>query len=134
MTTTMLRAKRKGVAATFTWLIMVMHGILAALMFFLLGIVNQFVATLENALATLEQGEEAMQTLSMDALAFSLPDVSFLEQMTIGMVILLAFINAFAAVSSEGSHLLNIFFYLPILLFLSGISCLFVPSLAQLVI
>jgi flagellar protein FlaJ len=134
MTTTMLRAKRTATAATFTWLIVAMHGILAALMFFLLGIIGQFVATIENAMATLEMSEQSMQTLSMEALAFSLPEVSFLEQMTIGMIVLLALINAFAAVSSEGSHLLKIFFYLPILLFLSGVSCLFAPSLAQLVI
>jgi flagellar protein FlaJ len=133
MTTTMLRAKRKGAAETFTWLILAMHGILATLMLFLLGIVNQFVATIESAMATIEQSEQAIQTLSMETLAFGLPDISFLEQMTTGMVVLLALINAFAIVSSEGSHLLKIFFYLSILLFLSGLSCLFAPSLAQLV-
>ena len=69
----------------------------------------------------------------MDTFAFSLPDVSFLKQLTMGMVILLTLINAFAAVSSEGSHLLKTFFYLSILLFLSGVSLLFAPSLAKLV-
>jgi archaellum biogenesis protein FlaJ (TadC family) len=133
MTTTMLRAKRTATAATFTWLIIAMHGILAALMFFLLGIISQFVATIESAMATLEMSEQSMQTLSMEALAFSLPEVSFLEQLTMGMVVLLALINAFAAVSSEGAHLLKIFFYLSILLFLSGVGLLFAPSLAKLV-
>ena len=110
-----------------------MHGILTALMGFLLGIIYQFTATLENAMATLEQGEQATATVSVETLAFSLPDVSFLEQLTMGMVVLLALINAFAAVSSEGAHLLKIFFYLPMLLFLSGVGFLFAPSLAKLV-
>jgi len=129
---TMLRARRRGVAATFTWLIVIMHGILTALMGFLLGIIYQFTATLENALTALEQSEHST-TMSIETLAFSLPDVSFLEQLTMGMVVLLALINAFAAVSSEGAHLLKMFFYLSILLLLSGVGLLFAPSLAKLV-
>ena len=133
MKATMLRAKRRGVAATFSWLIVVMHGILTALMGFLIGIIYQFTATLESAMAALEQGEQAATTMSMDTFAFGLPNVSFLEQLTMGMVLLLALINAFAIVSSEGAHLLKIFFYLSILLFLSGVGLLFAPSLAKLV-
>jgi len=49
------------------------------------------------------------------------------------MVLILAFTNAFAMVSSEGSHLLKMFLYLSILLFVSGVSFLTVPSLVQLV-
>jgi archaellum biogenesis protein FlaJ (TadC family) len=100
---------------------------------FLLGIIHQFVAALESAMAALEGGESAGQALPLDTLAFSMPDVSFLDQLTMGMVFLLALINAFAAVSSEGAHMLKMFFYLSILLLLSGVGILFAPSLAKLV-
>ena len=133
MKTAMLRAKRSGVAATFTWLTVIMHGVLTALMVFLLGIINQFAIMIQQAMSSVEASEEMMQSLSLDAFSFSLPQVSFLRQMTLGMVIILAFINAFAIVSSEGSHLLKMFFYLSILLILSGASFLIVPSLVQLV-
>ena len=135
MRTAMLRAKRSGVAATFTWLTVIMHGVLVALMVFLLGILGQFTAMLDAAMVPVEQGGEALQAMpmSMDVLPFSAPQLPFLRQMTMGMVIILALTNAFAMVSSEGSHLLKMFLYLSILLLLSGVSFLTVPPLVQLV-
>jgi flagellar protein FlaJ len=133
MKTSMLRAKRQGAASTFTWLTIIMHVVLTGLMVFLLGIIDQFVIMIEQAMSSVEGGEGMMESLSLDALAFSLPQVSFLRQMTIGMVLILAFINAFAIVSSEGAHLLKIFFHVSILLLLSGVCFLVVPSLVQLV-
>lgn len=131
----MLRAKRSGIAATFTYLTVIMHGVLVALMVFLLGILDQFTVILEAALTSIAQDGEALQSasMSMGVLPFSLPDISFLRQMTMGMVIILALTNAFAMVSSEGSHLLKMFLYLAILLLLSGVSFLTVPSLVHLV-
>jgi len=135
MKTSMLRAKRSGIAATFVYLIVVMHGVLAALMVFLLGILTQFAVMLETSMASLEQSQEALQetSMSMNVLPFSPPNISFLTQMTMGMVIILALTNAFAMVSSEGSHLLKMFLYFSILLLLSGVSFLTVPPLVQLV-
>ncbi len=135
MRTSMLRAKRSGIAATFTYLTVIMHGVLVALMVFLLGILGQFTAMLETALTSIAQDGEALQSaqMSMGVLPFSLPDISFLRQMTMGMVIILALTNAFAMVSSEGSHLLKMFLYFSLLLLLSGVSFLIVPSLVHLV-
>lgn len=133
MRTAMLRAKRSGVAATFTWLLIVMHTVLAALMVFLLEILRQFTLLLEESMASLEQGEDALGAMSLDMLAFGLPNVPFLETITIGMIFILAFANAYATIASEGSHLLKFFFYLSILLFLSGVSVLVVPSMVYLV-
>jgi flagellar protein FlaJ len=131
MKTSMLRAKRRGVASTFTWLTIVMHAVLAALMLFLLGIINQFAIMIEQAMASVEVSEEVMQSLSLNMLSFSVPQIAFLRQITLGMVVILAFINAFAIVSSEGSHLLKMFFYLSILLLLSGINFLVIPPIVQ---
>lgn len=133
MRTAMLRAKREGVAATFTWLLIVMHAVLVALMVFLLEIIHQFALLLEEAMGPSEQGGVAMQSLTMNMFTFGTPQIQFLEQITIGIVLALAFTNAFAAVASEGSLLLKIFFYLSILLFLSGVSFLIVPSAVHLV-
>jgi len=135
MKTTMLRAKRSGIAATFTYLTIVMHSVLVALMVFLLAILGQFANMLDTAMTSVEQDRQALQSMpaALGVLPFSLPDLSFLGQMTMGMVLILAFTNAFAIVSSEGSHLLKMFLYLSILLFVSGVSFLTVPSLVQLV-
>ena len=131
--TAMLRAKRRGVAATFTWLTVVMHGVLAALMVFLLGILGQFVALLEDAMSSLGPGEGSLQSMPFGVLPFSMPQIPFLKQMTMGMVLILALTNAFAIVSSEGAHLIKMSLYLSILLFLSGASFLIIPSLVHFV-
>jgi len=109
--------------------------VLVALMVFLLAILGQFADMLDAAMTSVEQDRQALQSMpaALSVLPFSLPDLSFLGQMTMGMVLILAFTNAFAMVSSEGSHLLKMFLYLSILLFVSGVSFLTVPSLVQLV-
>ena len=133
MRTSMLRAKREGVAATFTWLLVVMHTVLASLMVFLLEIIRQFTLLLQESMASLEEGGEAMTSMGMDMRIFGTPRIPFLETITIGMVLVLALTNAFAIVASEGSHLLKMFFYLSVLMLLSGIGFLIVPSAVNLV-
>jgi flagellar protein FlaJ len=133
MKTAMLRAKREGIAATFTWLLVIMHAVLAALMVFLLEIVRQFVLMLNESMASLEHSGEAIQSMAMGMFDFGLPQVKFLGTLTTGMILVLALTNAFAIVASEGSHLSKILLYLSILLFLSGLSSLVVPPLVLLV-
>ncbi|MBI3913784.1 MAG: type II secretion system F family protein [Chloroflexi bacterium] len=136
MRTAMLRAQRRGIAATFSWLILTMHTILSGLMVFLLGIMGQFAIKLNAALSGLGgNGADAFNTLGLDKMfSFNTPQIQFLETMTVSMILLLAFANAFAIVASEGAHFLKIAFYLAILLFLSGLCFLFVPSLARMVL
>jgi len=124
----MLRAKRSGVAATFAWLMMVMHGVLAVLMVFILEILRKFMELMRSAVPAGEQ-TEAAQALAVQLLSFAAPPTDFLEKIAIAMLILLALVNSFAIVSSEGSHLLKISFYLSLMLFLTGIAFLVVPPL-----
>jgi archaellum biogenesis protein FlaJ (TadC family) len=65
--------------------------------------------------------------------SFNAPHLQFLEQITVGMVVVLALINAFAIVASEGAHLIKINLYLSVLLFISGILIIIGPSLVKLV-
>jgi flagellar protein FlaJ len=135
MRTAMLRAKRRGVAGTFTWLAIIMHAVMSGLMIFLLGILVQFSVRLEQAMSTLGGADNAMATMGLKSMfSFNAPQLEFLRQITVGMIIVLAFINAFAIVATEGSHLIKITLYLPILLFVSGGLLLVGPSLVKLVI
>jgi len=134
MKTAMLRAKRRGVAATFSWLIIVMHAVMAALMVFLLGILNQFSVKLNEAMSSLGGESQAMGAIGLkNMFAFNAPQMAFLQQITVGMVIMLSLINAFAIVATEGTHLIKMTLYVPILLFVSGILLLVGPSLVKLV-
>lgn len=134
MKTAMLRAQRIGIAATFSWLTIAMHVVMASLMIFLLGILEQFGIRLNNALSELQGGAAAMGTLGLQNMfTFSAPQVQFLYALTVGLIILLAIINAFAVVASQGAHLIKMTFYTSILLFLSGLCFLFVPPMVKLV-
>jgi flagellar protein FlaJ len=134
MKTAMLRAKRRGVAATFSWLALVMHGVMAALMIFLLGIMNQFSIKLNEAMSSLGDGADALGAMGLKSMfSFSQPQMDFLTAITVGMVLSLAVVTSFAIVASEGSHLIKITLYLSILLFISGVLFLIGPSMVSLV-
>jgi len=128
--TSMLRAKRSGIAATFSWLMMVMHGVLATLMVFILEILRKFMELMRSAVPAEAEGEAA-RALAVQLLSFAAPPTDLLEKLAIAMLILLALVNSFAIVSSEGSHLLKISLYLSIMLFLTGVAFLVVPPLVS---
>jgi flagellar protein FlaJ len=130
MRTAMLRAKRRGVAATFTWLTVVMHSVMAALMVFLVEILKKFMELLDAAMS-FEGQEEMMQQMGGRVMAFSTPPIELLDTLTIGMVLVLIFVNGFAIIANEGAHLAKISFYAAILMFTSGVSYLIIPSLVQ---
>ena len=130
--TYMLRAKRQGVAATFSWLIIIMHAIMTGLMIFLLEIVRQFGIVLDEAMAAIDLGAEAAQ-FATSMFSFGSVKIPLLEQMTLGMVLVLVAINAFAIIADEGSHFIKALFYLSLMLLLSGICYLIVPSAVQMV-
>lgn len=134
MRTAMLREKRRGVAATFAWLIMVMHTVMSALMVFLLGILNQFTIRMEAVMKE-AGGTSALSSMGLGGMfQFNSAQIQFLSDLVIGMTVMLAFVNAFAVVASEGSHLLKTTLYASILLIISGILVLIGPSLVKLVI
>ena len=125
--TALLRAKRSGVAATFSWLTLVMHGVISALMVFILEILRKFVMMMQAAMDTL-QSDQATAQLGMRAMAFNIPQMGFLEQLTVGLLLVLALINGYAIVASEGTNILKISLYLSIMLLVSGIAFLIVPA------
>jgi archaellum biogenesis protein FlaJ (TadC family) len=131
----MLRAQRRGISATFMWLTLVMHFILSGLMVFLLGILEQFAIRLDAAMAELGEGVTAQSEMGLSNMfAFNTPQLQFLSTITVGMIFMLAIINAFAIVGSEGAHVIKITFFLFWLFVLSGICFLVVPPLAAAVV
>jgi flagellar protein FlaJ len=132
--TAMLRAQRIGIASSFSWLTIVMHVVMAALMIFLIGILEQFGLKLEEAMTSMGGATNAMSTMGLQGMfSFGTPQVDFLYGLTVTLIVLLALINAFAIVASQGAHMIKMTFYLAILFFLSGVCFLTVPSMVQFV-
>ena len=132
MKTAMLRTQRQGVGATFAWLTMVMHGVMGALMVFLLTVLEQFGVRMQEAMATMNSGADAEASLGLgNMFSFSTPQISFLTTVSIGMLFILSVVNAFAITASEGSHLIKINYYLSIMLMMGGVAFIFVPPLVR---
>jgi flagellar protein FlaJ len=127
--TIMLRAKRQVVAATFSWLTVVMHGTIATLMVIILEIIRNFVEMINIAAAAL--GEGASQAAALALPTFNAPQVEFFDWITIIMVILLSVVNAYAIIATDGGHRYKAAFYLSILLALAGLSFIVVPPLVK---
>ncbi|MCB9420326.1 MAG: type II secretion system F family protein [Ardenticatenaceae bacterium] len=125
--TARLRAKRQGIADTFSWLIIIMHFVLVALLNFMLEILNQFNTLINGALT--EQMTEATTNMGADMLSFLAPQTEMLDELALFLVVMLVLINSFAIVASQGAHLSKISFYTMVMLFLSGLAYLIVPSM-----
>lgn len=126
--TALLRAKRRVVVETFSWLTLVMHATVAGLMVFVLEILHNFLAMMMSVINP-EEAEAAAQTLSMPLANFSAAQLQMLDSMTVIMVILLAVVSAVAIIVSDGGYKYKMLFYLSALLFMSGICFWFVPPL-----
>ncbi|MCC6455439.1 MAG: hypothetical protein IT328_10880 [Caldilineaceae bacterium] len=127
--TIMLRAKRKVTASTFTWLTVIMHGVVAGLMVLVFEIVRNFVLLLQEATANLDPGSADVSQFAMPM--FSTPNVEFFRVMVVAMIILFSIINAYAVNVTDGGHKTKIAFYLSLMLMLSGACMIFLPSVVE---
>jgi len=135
MKTAMLRAQRRGIGSTFSWLTLVMQTVLSMLMVFLLGVMQQFAVRMGEAMSTLNESQTSASALGLGSMfSFSEPQIQFMQVSTVVMVGLLAVSNAFSVVATEGAHLVKMTYYLSLLLVLSGIAFLFVPPVVRMII
>jgi archaellum biogenesis protein FlaJ (TadC family) len=131
-TEVMLRARRRGIASTFSNLTIVMHVAVSALMIIILEVIQMFTDLI--AAAASSQAEEALHSLQLPMLSFASPLMGVMSTLTHAMVVVLALINAYAIVAADGGHILKGSFYLSILLVLSGLGFVAGPSLVHAVL
>ena len=127
--TIMLRAKRKVTAATFTWLTVVMHGVVAGLMVLIFEIIKNFALLLEEATSSLDSAATTSSGVAMPM--FSTPNLDMFRLTILLMVIIFSFINAFSISATDGGHKTKIAFYLSIMLILTGVCFIFLPDVVK---
>ena len=125
-TTSQLRAKRRIVSSTFTGLTLVMQGVVAGLMIFVLEIINNFIQMM-NKVITPKDAAMAAQNIAMPMSSITPEQFSFLTTMTVGTVILLAAIGAAAILAADGGFKLKFGFYLAVAFVISGVGFLIIP-------
>jgi flagellar protein FlaJ len=126
---TQLRAKRRLVAGTFSALATVMQAMIAAIMVFVLSIVNSFAALVVELQPSTTDAALAGQQMSLGLAEFSQSDLAYLGGVTALMVIAISVASALAIISCDGGLKLKAFFYLAISLFIAGVSFIIVPPM-----
>jgi flagellar protein FlaJ len=126
--TAQLRAKRRLTAGTFSGLTTVMQAVVAGLMVFVLSIVTSFADMVTKLMPSSEAVAER-PALSLSMAQFSPQDLQLLGGITVGMVLTLAIVSAAAMVLCDGGYKLKVTLYLSLIIFISGLSFLFVPPM-----
>jgi flagellar protein FlaJ len=127
--TILLRAKRKVTAATFTWLTVIMHGVVSALLVLVYEIVRSFTTLMQAATADIDMA--AIQSSGSAMPIFNTPNVAFFGASVLVMLVALAFINAFSISATDGGHKTKLAFYLALMFVLSAACLIFLPSVVE---
>jgi flagellar protein FlaJ len=130
--TIMLRAKRKVTASTFTWLTIVMHGVVSGLMVLIFEIVRNFVGLLDVATSGLDiNATTSTGSTGLAMPMFNTPNVELFRVMILSMILIFSVVNAFSISATDGGHKTKIAFYLSLMLILSGVCMIFLPSVVE---
>ncbi|HEX77528.1 MAG TPA: archaellar assembly protein FlaJ [Dehalococcoidia bacterium] len=128
----LLRAKRRLVSSTFGWLSIPMHGAIGGLLVFIVEVMGIFGRTVQGMMPTGSPG--AFSGLPATRLfTFHLEDLQLLNWLVILVLVVLTGANAFAAKAADGGHPYKLFYYLSIMLAISGGCLIFIPRLATMI-
>jgi flagellar protein FlaJ len=129
--TSQLRAKRRLIAGTFSGLSTVMHGVVAALMVFVLSIVTNFTEMVSSMMPQTEAAADGQQSVNMGLTSITPADLQFLAAITVVMVLLLAVVSAAAIIFTDGGLKLKLNLYMALDVFISGVSFIVVPPMVM---
>ena len=121
-----LQGKRRAVAGTFVGLSYVMHAVVVGLLIFIIEIVSSFLLVLA-AVGTPEAAVLPLPVFSVDGAAH----IHILYNMVESVIVVLTLTTAFALKSAQGGQRGQFFFFLCILLFISGACLLLLPVLSN---
>jgi archaeal flagellar protein FlaJ len=127
----LLRADRKLVATTFSFVAVPMHAVLMAILVFITEVVQIFGTQIAQVQGDSLQGGVAQEAGVSNALLFSFGSLDFVP-VFVGLVgCMLTAANAFAPYAATGGHRLKICFYAAIMMLISGITFLVIPHVVQ---
>ena len=127
----LLRADRRLVSNTFSWVAVPLHGVLIGILLFITEVVQVFGAELAKVQDQSLQGDLAAEAGVGDALLFQFPALEFIPVFVGTVVIMLTASNAFAPYAAAGGHRLKLCLYGAVMMIISGIALIFIPQLVQ---
>jgi len=129
----LLRARRRMVSSSFSWLCIAMHATIVTLLVFIYQIMLTFATAVQGA-QSLEPGEMGI-VATLPSFQFLLGDtqLNMLYLMVVVVIAVLTGANAVAIKVTGGGHNYKYLFYLSIMLAISGASFIFVPQVVSMV-
>ena len=132
MRVSLLRAKRKLIASTFTWLVIPLHIALTGLMVFILQVMDIFQATLAS-IGDVDVSQTSTAITATPFSSFNAHGTSIFVWLITLVILVLTVANAYAPKAAEGGHNLKLLYNLGIMGIISGANLLLVPQFVQFV-
>lgn len=132
MKVSLLRASRKLVSATFTFVMVPLHAALLAILLF----VTEVLVVFGSKMVEVQQQGMIDSTVAVEAqvdtdLMFVSPNVVFVKAFVVAVIMVLTVTNSFAPYAAAGGHTYKLALYGAIMTFLSGLALLLVPLIVQ---
>ncbi len=131
MKVSLLRASRKLVSSTFTFVMIPLHVALLSILLFVTEVLAIFGSKMAEVQAQgLNQGVAAEANVST-TLMFAPPDIGLVRSFIIAVIIVLTAANTIAPYAAAGGHPYKLCLYASVMCFLSGVAMLVIPVIVQ---
>ena len=127
----LLRADRKLVSTTFSFVAVPMHAVLIGILLFITEVVQVFGGEISKVQNDSLEGGVAAEAGVSDALLFQFGSLDFVPVFVTTVVLLLTASNAFAPYAATGGHPYKLCFYAAIMMAISGVMFIVVPYTVQ---
>ncbi len=127
----LLRADRKLVATTFSFVAVPMHAVLIGILLFITEVVQVFGGQISEVQDASLQGGVAAEAGVSDALVFQFGSLEFVPVFVATVAMMLTASNSFAPYAATGGHRYKLCFYAAIMMAISGVAFLVVPYMVQ---
>lgn len=127
----LLRASRKMVAMTFSFVVVPLHVVLIGIMLFITEVVQVFGAQLADAQTQSLDSDLVAEAGVGDVLLFQAPALGFIPVFVGTVILLLTAANSFAPYAASGGHRLKLCLYGAIMMVISGVLFMTIPAMVQ---
>ncbi len=127
----LLRADRRLVSTTFSWVALPLHAVLMGILLFVTEVVQVFGNELAKVQQESLQSGVAAEAGVGDLLLFSAPALEFIPVFVGTVALMLTAANSFAPYAATGGHRLKLCFYAAIMMIISGLALMLVPHLVR---
>lgn len=127
----LLRADRKLVANTFSFVVIPLHAVLMGILLFVTEVVQVFGNELAKVQSESMQSDIVSEAGVGDALLFAAPSLDFITVFVATVAIMLTGANSFAPYAAAGGHRLKLCLYGAVMMLIAGVALIVVPEIVR---